>query len=92
MKSVRGTALYANAFYDVNGAGQSIVSKVFNLGVGGFKPLSLLLEDGTEHPFEAAIPEMGNAQITQFTLSISYPDGSFVTPLALSFWPAVESF
>jgi len=91
LKTTRGTVLYANVSYiDAAGAGQYLLARVFNLGIGGLKARSLLLEDGSERPFETLIPEMAGAQINQFALSISYPDGGFAQPPSLGFGPAIE--
>lgn len=93
LKSERGAVLYANiAFLDSNGAGQSKLVSVFNLEIGGFKPRSLLREDGTEAPFDTLIPELAGGQITNLVLSISYPDGSFATTPSLAFNPAVAFY
>lgn len=86
LKTNRGTVLYARITYDVPGnAGVSIVVPVFTLSIAGIKLNSFLTENSGEQPFGNYFPEMSQGTAVSCVLSISNPDGTFITTSPITF-------
>jgi hypothetical protein len=86
LKTIRGTVLYAKIIFDSPaGAGQTIVVPVFSMTIAGIKLNTFLLENSGEQSFGDFFAEMNQGTAVSCTLSISNPDGTFLTTAPIAF-------